>query len=419
MRMIAGSASGLARRSDVDLWMAAKGAAGAAAVLDFASGRYGFRSPAGVPRWGSVAADMVFTRASAAGRWPSAGSYEMVGSGVPRYDHDPATRVPLGVRIEGAATNLLTYSEFQNGLAGAQSVSGAVTAIADFEGGRTGLRFDNTSGLALAYKSNTTFASGAARSFAADVEIEDGLPPVFTNPTPSSNVNTFALAVAGNGVLPTRFFQIGPKAWRVIWSGTIANNNNFYGVVQYATSQQRRIKVTGYQLEAGAAASSYIVTGASAGVRAAERLYLDLTFDPAAQGITVLWDGLLPASNASVPYGLNIHPAAAFSPNFGVYSETTNFRVIANGGWGQLISNPFVANARRRCVFRISPTTLSASFDGGAVTSNALVTAIPAGMTRMDIGSAAGYNFWGSTIKQIAVWQGTLSNAQMMGLSAL
>lgn len=108
MTMLLGPALGGVRHPDVDLWMAAKGAPGAAALLDFAGERYGFRSSEGVPRWGSVAADMAFSRASEAGRWPASGPYEMVGSGMPRYDHDPVTREPLGVRIEGVASPIST-----------------------------------------------------------------------------------------------------------------------------------------------------------------------------------------------------------------------------------------------------------------------------------------------------------------------
>ena len=110
--MFLGSALNLARRpAEVDVWMAAKGLNGAAAVFDFVEQKYAFRDANNAPRWGSIAEDMTFDRASAAGRWPEAGPYEMVGSGALRYDHDPVTRAPLGVRIEGAATNLLTNSE--------------------------------------------------------------------------------------------------------------------------------------------------------------------------------------------------------------------------------------------------------------------------------------------------------------------
>ena len=95
----------------VDKWMKDAGVDGAAAFFDFTEQKYGFRNAAGVPRRGSLATDLTFARASAAGRWPEAGPYEMVGSGALRYDHDPVTRAPLGVRIERAATNLLTNSE--------------------------------------------------------------------------------------------------------------------------------------------------------------------------------------------------------------------------------------------------------------------------------------------------------------------
>lgn len=424
--MLLGPALGGVRHPDVDMWMAAKGASGAAALLDFAGQNYGFRNANGVPRWGSVAADMVFARASAAGRWPAAGPYEMVGSNVLRYDHDPVTRAPLGVRIEGAATNLLTYSEFPNGISDTSNRSGA-TAVSDIEGGRTGIRLDNASIDASAYKS-ASLTAGQPFTFSVFVETEDGLPPAFPSSSTSDPGNTFAIAMENTtaGINPQAFIvqRVGAKLWRVAGTKAAAGATGVanVGVRQYPTNQQRRIKVTGFQL--GPNPSSYIPTEVSAVTRAAERLYFDLAFDPAADGITLLWDGVLPASSANFPHALSLAPPSGTNPRLNLYISGATMSVLGfaapSGFWTVGQGRPFVAGAKRRIVVRLTPSALALSQNGDAVTGASLASAIPTGMTRLDLGSVNASNQWNSTISRVAVWRGApFSDAQMQELSAL
>lgn len=53
---------------------------------------------------------ITFTRASAGGRFNAAGVFEMVPANQPRFDFDPVTKLPRGILIEGARTNLLLQS---------------------------------------------------------------------------------------------------------------------------------------------------------------------------------------------------------------------------------------------------------------------------------------------------------------------
>jgi hypothetical protein len=54
---------------------------------------------------------VVFTRPSSASRFKANGTIEVVGSNVPRIDHDPFTGEVLGLLLEAQATNLLLNSE--------------------------------------------------------------------------------------------------------------------------------------------------------------------------------------------------------------------------------------------------------------------------------------------------------------------
>jgi hypothetical protein len=426
--VLLGAAPSIIGPSEVGAWMAAKGAPGAAALLDFAGERYGFRSSEGVPRWGSVAADMVFTRASAAGRWSSAGEYEMVGNNVLRYDHDPVTRAPLGVRVENSGTNFLTQSEFPNGITDTSNRGGA-TAVADIEGGRTGIRLDNTSINAFAYKS-ASLTVGQPYAFSVFVETEDGQPPVFPSATTSDPGNTFAVIMENSsvGINPQAFAvqRVGNKLWRVggFKAAAVATSVTNVGVLQYQTNQQRRIKVTGFQLETGAIASSYIVTGASVVTRAADWLYFDLPFDPAGEGVTVLFDGITPPSFTPAAVAMTLIRAGSLD-RLQLYATTGNFGPIGiykNGTvWGPVSTwRLFVPGARRRVVMRLTPSSLAWSQNGDAVTTSALLGAIPADMTRLEVGTVTGGNHWRSTISRIAVWKGApFTDAQMREISAI
>lgn len=53
---------------------------------------------------------ITFTRASAGWRYNALGVYESIAINQPRFDYDPVTHEPLGLLIEEARTNLLTYS---------------------------------------------------------------------------------------------------------------------------------------------------------------------------------------------------------------------------------------------------------------------------------------------------------------------
>jgi hypothetical protein len=277
----------------------------------------------------------------------------MLGSNVLRYDHDPVTREPLGVRIEGAATNLLTNSEVVSTVRNVTVTAQAYT-----------LAMEGAGSLALSGAYSGALIGGATRQTLTF--------------TPSAG--TLTITPSGD-------------ALRV-------------------------------QLETGSVASSYIVTGASIVTRAAERLYAPMPFDPAADGITLLWDGVLPASSANFPHALSLAPPSGTNPRLNFYISGATMSVVGfaapSGFWTVGQGRPFVAGAKRRIVARLTPSALALSQNGDAVTGASLASAIPTGMTRLDLGSVNASNQWNSTISRVAVWRGApFSDAQMRELSAL
>lgn len=159
----------------------------------------------------------------------------------------------------GGVRNLLTYSEFPNGLADAPTRGGLISATTmDGPNGSTGgiaFGHDGMTG-SFAYKTAAVLGDHALSVY---VRMDDGAgPPVFGNlATPTSGLNDFALVIAGGiAMANTQVEDVGGGLYRVRSWRNIPSGNTF-GVVKYATNSSRTFKVTGYQLETGVAATAY------------------------------------------------------------------------------------------------------------------------------------------------------------------
>lgn len=79
---------------------------------------------------GVAPSDLTFSRASTAMRYNQQGVLEVVGTDVPRLDYGPLGGIPVGLLIEEARTNLVTYSsDFTNGAWGKTQCSVTVPNV--------------------------------------------------------------------------------------------------------------------------------------------------------------------------------------------------------------------------------------------------------------------------------------------------
>jgi hypothetical protein len=192
----------------------------------------------------------------------SSGFIEVVNANLPRFDYDPATLAPKGLLIEEARTNLFTNSEFPNGVTDAPVRGGLLT-------GTTFAGLFGNAGLAFGYDGvTTTFAykagsvTGTTYGMSVFVRMDDGGPPVFGSSTPSNVANSFVFVVGGNLPNPTSFqvTNMGGGLYRVSAAATAGAIPLNSGVLKYSTNDSRTFKVSGYQLEVGGFATSYIPT---------------------------------------------------------------------------------------------------------------------------------------------------------------
>lgn len=440
MTVLLGAAPSIIGPSEVGAWMAAKGAAGAAALLDFAGQKYGLRSPDGVPRWGSVASDMIFSRASTGGRLPALGAYEMVASGVPRFDHDPVTRAPRGVLIEAPtaplSTNTANISAWLTG-GGWPSV---VNRTSLFSGG-VAQEFSAPSN-SFKYQFNYILAASTNYRVDAIVELGAAAPPNFLMGfyrgawVSSSYFYWNGTYGAGPGALASSGQVVenlgtGPNGGQMYRFSCVLPSGDGGGTSFYLYPTGSTGSVAGQSVivhyascTPGTLYHSPSIIGVSAQTRAADSLTMAAPIVPA-NGFTVAFRARMPrVSNSGDSNVLfNLMPAASTANRIGIDSfggvgqvwmgfpgGVGTYRLALGVALGSEFHGAFAWSAARGW----RGTAL-----GGAVVT---VTAQPgpvADLARMTIGSRAGAAPWGSTIKRIDLWpHGDFSDDQMRGLLA-
>ncbi|SFO54359.1 YD repeat-containing protein [Variovorax sp. PDC80] len=168
----------------------------------------------------------------------------------------------IGYTPSGA--NLLTQSEFANGLSDLQVRAGPVTATT-MTGYAGALKVDaSTTAASTAYKQLVT-TPGTNYTFSVIVQMDDGQPPAFGSATFKDATNSFVL-VMYNAARNTQQYTVqdlGGGRYRVSFAAVATGTYTGFGIVKYIENDARGFKVTGYQLEQASAAGAYVRTGAT------------------------------------------------------------------------------------------------------------------------------------------------------------
>ena len=232
---------------------------------------------------------ITFTRASGGSYVGADGLIKLAGVNEPRFDHDPYTGESLGLLVEEARTNLITYSEQFDNAAWTKSfgsISTNTTTAPD--GTLTADKFINDSSNSEHYitgpgvtfaplTTGTTFSCFAKAAEFSKVAI--GYPNALvvfdlTNGTIFSTTNAFSFTLVSS-------IQSFPGGWyrcsiAVNTNGTPFNPNltiwmaDASGNRSYAGDGISGIFLWGAQLEAGSFPTSYIPTEGSSRTRAAD-----------------------------------------------------------------------------------------------------------------------------------------------------
>ena len=374
----------------------------------------------------------------------------------PRFDYDPTALTPRGLLIEGSASNLCPRSEAltTGGWAAVAMNTPTVPTsptVADPFGGTssTWKVVATTANTLHAYRHPVVTLTAAAHtiSFWAKAELYDRVLLC----DPGGGLGSCAFVLTGNGTAtviagspsPTNpTITPYPNGWYRCSVTMISSATTYaFGVVGYPSGailgafgatfagNGSGVYVTGFQIELGSGASSYIPTGASAGFRAADSCVMTGTnfsswFVNATEGViyaeydrprndvgadhcivsTVYAVGSLIGSYASAS---NLYSWAAISPGGGYrtsyiyvsavtptkqaakWFDTNNVVVVANG----LVGSTHSAT---------SGTPSFTMFSIGAATTS---------------GTAATGDWLNSCISRIKFWPTALPNAQLQALT--
>ena len=387
---------------------------------------------------------LTFTRASSATYFDSAGVLQTAASDVLRFDYDPVTLAPRGILIEGARTNLITYSDdFANASwlkTGATISSDAITAPDG--GGADKITEDTSTGEHGVLGSNVSYTSGTTYCLSAIVKAAERTLIRALLPDAAFGVNcvvVFNLS-AGTAVLVTgsastvySITAFGGGWWRITLSAAATATVS-------ATSAQLRLATTGTtvsytgtsghglylwgaQLEAGAFASSLIRTAGASTTRAADVLTTAIGpwFNPAEGTWIVESSRIASVAASSFPrvllvddgtssnfYGILWSTATSLLYNTVVASSSTQ---VSQGtsGLTQTANNKIAAS------YLIN--NFSASVNGGAAQNDTSGT-VPTGLTTVRLGGdpARPDTIFGH-LRRVSYIPRRVSNAELQRLS--
>lgn len=362
---------------------------------------------------GTLDSRLTFTRSSSGTYLGADGLVKTASTNVARFEYDTSGN-PMGLLIEGGATNLLvhterldeaqvsteqywvtTYSVTGNtaSVTGPDGVSNSATQFAPLSGNGTCI-----ASAAMGTSAQRSFSFWAKRSSGStnlEYTLDNGTTWVAVTTTSSWQRFTIAATTAAQRV------------------GFRFAANNVY-------------EVWGCQLETGANHTSYIknVSAAGGASRAQENCRLTGTYlsGVITQGIGTI---VLKARQVQKRVGhfLNLNTANnapritllsdASAASLWIENPAGTYQVSSLGGF------TYTANVAFKAAYRYADNNTGICFNGGAVATDTVCT-MPTGITVMQIGAAEGatpYQWLHGHIESIKYWPEAKTNAELQALS--
>lgn len=361
---------------------------------------------------------ITYTRASAnAAYYNDSGILSYAPLNVPRFTHDPSTLQSLGLLIEEARTNLLTYSEeFDNGAwvkSGGVSVS--ANAVSAPDGTTTG---DTISG--------ATGTTGNPSGVPSDILYRAVTPSASTTYTaslwvksaPSSSATTARLTIwnAYTGALSHVVFTPTATWTRVEVSLTTGAS---VSTIQYRLGNaDGSLCIWGAQLEAGSFPTSYIKTTSSTATRAADNASITGTDFSSWYNQT---EGAFVVDYENGLAGYIVLAAGSDTSNIirlgtRLTGSSDEVLVVIDGGAGQVSLGNSPSTQRNICAAAYKQNDFALSMNGAAASTTSFGT-VPTADT-LAIGGTPFYGAFNGTIASIAYYPTRLSNSYLQYLTS-
>jgi len=356
---------------------------------------------------------VTFTRASTATYVGADGLIKTAAVNEPRFDHNPATGESLGLLVEEARINSLTYSQASAGWLATTMLDNAGIAP---DGTNTAMLATDNAGFRYSLGAGTlTYSFFVKQGTSSTVRLiwagYGGIDWTFT-------FSTQSLVVAGAwfNASVVRY----PNGWYRI-SATTSSRDSYYYYL-YADSVSSTFYLWGCQGEAGAFPTSYIPTTTAAATRAADVASITGSAfsswyrqDEGTFYGDVFRELAVPAS--AFPVIVDCRTGSNIN-QFSYVTEAIAGTFISVSGVTQSELYPVViAGARRRKIASaFASNNFAAAANGGVVLTDA-VGSVPA-VSSMSIGSVNNNSqFLNGTIRRLTYWPVRLTNAQLQTIT--
>ncbi len=405
---------------------------------------------------------LTFTRSTTGTFINSSGYVTSAAINAPRFDHDPTTRAPRGLLVEGTATNLGSYSEDYSQATWSKVSVDRTTGQSspDNQTGATLLTENTTSYAKHGLERTTTITAGvhtfsvwvkgpntdsrryvcvqladgqatAARyTIVADLQTGTITASGANNGTAGAPTNTghsitaypngwYRLTITMNCVASPVYPAVMLSDISTLFGGF---NQPFYS----AASPYKGLIVWGAQLETGSGASSYIPTGASQATRVADNCYADSISSWYTQGSgTMLFFGrpTVPSTRTMLNFSVGTNV-----PRIQMYGSTSTdvvgFLENPSGTGANIVfpSGTLVNGTAFKSAWAFETGNHAACINAGTVaTASTSSPAVPSsGITRLNIGMRYdGFNQFNGHVISAKYWPTRLANATLQAITTL
>ncbi len=378
---------------------------------------------------GSLPAGLTYTNSSTVRTYfGSDGLLKTAAANEAIFEYNPLTLALLGMRWEmEQRTNLCTKSEFPGGTADSSTKAGLIAGVSlpNWLGRfTTGISFGHDGSTASYVYMGIALAS-AQHTISVFVKMDDGNAPSFGSATAANVANDFVLVVSNQLVSPLTYAvtSVGDGVYRVsvtINSGTANLGNN--GVLKYGTNSSRTFKVTGYQLEAGASASSYIPTTTAAVTRQPDVLTATSISPWYRQDEgTVVFEGIA-STPVTAQRGLYLFSDGTDNERLSAYraSGLAGGYLVVDGGVTQADVSTLGTMARgavSRHALAYKANDFAGVVNGGTVVTDTSGTLPTVTQLLMGRGNTAGTQAFMGYARRFSYYNSRLPNAQIQGMS--
>jgi hypothetical protein len=354
---------------------------------------------------------VTFTRASSGTFVGSNGLIQNVASGVPRFDHDPATGESLGLLVEEPRTNSLVYSQTSTGWGATTMLNSAGTAP---DGTNTAMLATDNAGFRYSLGAGTfTYSFFVKQGTSSTVRLiwagYGGIDWTFTFATQS-----LVVAGAWSNASVARY----TNGWYRI-SATTSSRDLYYYLL-YAESASSTFYLWGCQGEAGSFPTSYIPTTTIPLLRSADVVSITGTNFSSwyRQDEGTLLTKIIPSLKANLSLwtlsdGTTVERMLGYSDSaFNFYVDDNSVNQVNIGGF------PFTVNSANTSAAAYKINNFAYSRNGSTVavdTSGSVPT--PTRLQIMAAFDASGTHT--GTIARLAFYPVRLSNITLQALTTL